>query len=157
VSLGKTVLVVDDDETIRELIEWVLGDEGYEVLVADNGASALTTLEQLRPDLILLDLRMPVMDGAKFVEAYRKLPTRGAPIVVMTAGRGGGDLVSAGSAVGRLDKPFEIEDLIAVANHYAPLAGPARAPNSRPFVAVDDADTGRDEQDVRALFDLTKN
>jgi CheY-like chemotaxis protein len=133
------VLVVDDDETIRELVEWVLGEKGYHVVGAPDGAAALTVLTHVRPDLVLLDLRMPVMDGEAFVDVYRRLPNQSAPIVVMTAGRVDRDLVAVGSAIGRLDKPFEIQDLVAVAERYIGRDVGTRVADSRPPVAFDSA------------------
>ena len=65
------VLVVDDDESIRQIVRMCLGDEGYEVFEAANGLDALALLPDCRPDLILLDLRMPVMDGWEFARRYR--------------------------------------------------------------------------------------
>ncbi len=60
------VLVVDDDETISEFVVWVLADDGHEVISATNGMMALQKLERFDPDVILLDMRMPVMDGWQF-------------------------------------------------------------------------------------------
>ncbi|HPL27936.1 MAG TPA: response regulator, partial [Anaerolineae bacterium] len=62
-SAAKHILVVDDDATIRELIELALTDEGYEIIAARNGAEALAVVGAAPVDLILLDIRMPIMDG----------------------------------------------------------------------------------------------
>ena len=63
VGVQKRVLVVDDDASIRELLSSALEDDGYEVVPAVNGADALSVCERWRPDVIVLDLMMPVMDG----------------------------------------------------------------------------------------------
>jgi PAS domain S-box-containing protein len=79
-------LVVDDDEGIRSLFQRALSEDGWTVDEAENGAVALEKAGQKRPDLVLLDLMMPVMDGFEFVMHYRKLEgCRTTPIIVVTA------------------------------------------------------------------------
>ncbi len=83
---GGHALVVDDDEGIRSLFQRALEDDGWTVAEAENGSAALIEVEKRRPDLILLDLMMPVMDGFEFVLHYRKLEgCRKTPIIVVTA------------------------------------------------------------------------
>ena len=79
------VLVVEDDESIRNVITDVLEDRGYRVIGASNGADALDQLDQTRPDVMVLDLLMPVMHGWDFMESYAE-KTDGAliPIVVVS-------------------------------------------------------------------------
>lgn len=85
-SSEPSVLIVEDDPAIRDLMERALSKEGWEVAVAENGRVALTQLEQHRSDLILLDLMMPEMDGFQFVEELRQRPAwQTIPVVVMTA------------------------------------------------------------------------
>src|SRR5215216_5771091 len=79
------VLVVDDEQDIREFIALALSMEGYRVSTAENGAVALECLARESVDLILLDLRMPVMDGWAFARAYRQQPGPHAPILVLSA------------------------------------------------------------------------
>src|SRR5688500_4895322 len=78
------VLVVDDEPLIREVLDDVLADEGFRVALATNGEEALAVLDAEMPALILLDLRMPVLDGWGFMRAYRERPVRPAPVVVLT-------------------------------------------------------------------------
>ena len=80
-----TVLVVDDEADIRATVSAMLEIEGYEVAEASNGADALVMLEKRRPDLILLDMRMPVLDGWGFAAELRRRGHR-TPIVVMYRG-----------------------------------------------------------------------
>jgi CheY-like chemotaxis protein len=83
---GGRALVVDDDEGIRSLFQRALSEDGWTVDEAENGAIALALAERNRPDLVLLDLMMPVMDGFEFVMHYRKLEgCRVTPIIVVTA------------------------------------------------------------------------
>src|SRR5690242_7888415 len=68
----RPILVVDDDETIAMTIESFLTEEGYTVMVAQNGKEALERAEESPPAVILLDMKMPVMDGWAFASAYRQ-------------------------------------------------------------------------------------
>jgi CheY-like chemotaxis protein len=112
-SEPKCILVVDDDEAIRDLMRLVLADEGYKVVEAENGAKALSVLKGATPDLILLDMRMPVMDGWAFAAAYAGEPGPKAPIVVFTAARDAEARSTEISADAYLGKPFVLDDLIA--------------------------------------------
>jgi two-component system, chemotaxis family, chemotaxis protein CheY len=84
------VMIVDDDDAIREALEDVLRDEGYEVVGVSDGQQALDYLHaEKRPQAILVDLWMPVMDGWKFIEALLDDPRFSRiPLVVLTAARG---------------------------------------------------------------------
>ena len=108
----RRVLVVDDDETIGELLEATLLDAGYDVAVAAGGAAALELAERFKPHLVLLDLRMPGIDGRGFVEAYRRSAGRRAPIAVVTAVRDAAAAANALGAQGVLEKPFELAELL---------------------------------------------
>src|SRR5262245_5143042 len=79
------VLVVDDDEGVRAVMASALEDDGWEVATATNGRSALEALQRWRPGLIILDLRMPVMDGLTFANHYRELPDPKAPLILISA------------------------------------------------------------------------
>ncbi len=108
----RRVLVVDDDETIGELLEATLLDAGYDVAVAAGGAAGLELAARFKPHLVLLDLRMPGVDGRSFVSAYRGGEGRKAPIAVVTAVRDGAAAASALGAQGVLEKPFELSELL---------------------------------------------
>ncbi len=83
---GTRVLVVDDDESIREIIERTLTSAGYSVETAENGLDGLAALEGALPDLIVLDLMMPEMDGFQFLDHLKQKPQhRDIPVVVATA------------------------------------------------------------------------
>ena len=81
-SEGQLVLIVEDEQAIREVVADVLEDRGFRVLTAGNGAEALQCLDTLRPDVMVLDLLMPVMHGWAFMEAYSDR-TGGAPIPIV--------------------------------------------------------------------------
>jgi two-component system, chemotaxis family, chemotaxis protein CheY len=113
-SRSRRILVVEDDEGIRDMMEMVLDGEGYEVLTATNGIKALVLLEEDRPDLILLDMKMPGMDGWEFARRYAELPDPKPPIVVVTAAQDASRRAAEIAAQGYLAKPFGIDDLLAV-------------------------------------------
>jgi DNA-binding response OmpR family regulator len=81
--MAKTIMVVDDERRLVSLVESYLKQEGYSVTTASNGREALTLARKRPPDLIILDLMMPEMDGHEFIETYRR--DRNTPIIVLTA------------------------------------------------------------------------
>jgi two-component system, chemotaxis family, chemotaxis protein CheY len=120
------ILVVEDDEAIRGLVSEVLREDGYEVSEAANGAEALDYVNHHRPDLIVLDLMMPVMDGWAFVERCRRNPDCSeVPIVVTSASH---DLPKTAERLRSygvrtcLAKPFDLDGLLALVERYAPSA-----------------------------------
>ena len=115
--LDRRVLVVEDTTAVRTLLEAVLTDEGYTVNAAANGALALAALEVADPCVILLDLRMPVMDGLAFARAYRQRPDAHAPIIVMTAERRREEIAEI-APVEVILKPFETEALLHTVEHW---------------------------------------
>jgi CheY-like chemotaxis protein len=108
----RRLLVVDDDATIREMLDMVLVSEGYEVITAAHGAAALTLVDQIRPDVILLDMKMPIMDGWEFLRQYRRRPGAKVPIVVLTAAQDDTRRAADVGAQAYIAKPFAIDDLI---------------------------------------------
>jgi CheY-like chemotaxis protein len=112
--------VVDDDAGIRDLLDLVLTNAGYTVALAADGLAALTMVEAVAPDVILLDMRMPVLDGWAFAEAYRRRLGRHAPIVAMTAARDAPEHAAQIAAMGYLTKPFDLADLLACVAQYRP-------------------------------------
>lgn len=119
-SSGRRVLIVDDDDSIREFISMALTDDGYEVATAEEGLQALDLARSWKPTLILLDMRMAGMDGWSFARAYRDVPGRRAPILVLTAARDAAAYAAEIEADAFLAKPFELRDLL---NLVARLAG----------------------------------
>ena len=106
------VLVVDDEPDIRATVSAMLEIEGYEVIEAANGAEALHEIEDRAPDVILLDMRMPILDGWGFAAELRRRGHR-TPIVVMTAARDAAHWASEIAAAAFVAKPFGFDDLIA--------------------------------------------
>ncbi len=118
------VLVADDDGDIRDVVTAALLDEGYQVVSASNGAEALQRVQQYRPDAILLDVNMPVMDGPTFAERYHALPGPHAPIVVFTAGGNAQRWARRIRAVACVDKAADLWSVAELLRACAGL-GPA--------------------------------
>ena len=112
------ILVVDDDTSIRSFVEMALDGEGYAVSTATNGAQALAVSHEVQPDLILLDMRMPVMDGWAFARTYRQQAGPHAPIVVITAATDAGERAAEIQADGFLGKPFDLDELLVLVSQY---------------------------------------
>lgn len=105
------ILVIDDDPSILDAVSDILTFEGYTVERATNGAEGLKLLEHLQPRLVLLDMRMPVLDGWGFVRTLRE-QGRTLPIVVMTAAQDAWRWAKEIAADGYLAKPFELPELL---------------------------------------------
>lgn len=112
-----TVLVVDDDEDIRITLADVIEHLGYQAQTAEHGAEALAILqrEPVRPSLILLDMMMPVMDGAAFLAELQKSPELASiPVVVISAHGKVDDLLQQFEPIKYLRKPIALSDLADV-------------------------------------------
>lgn len=108
-----SVLIVDDELEITSTLGALLSAEGFEVIVAHNGREGLEQVGRRVPDVVLLDLMMPVMDGRAMCRALRADPaTAHVPVVVMTAGSWLGGDECAHSAF--LRKPFDVDHLLEV-------------------------------------------
>lgn len=108
-----TILVVDDQSSVRKLLEEYLTEQGFRVLTAEDGQMALYTARHNQPDLILLDIMMPKMDGYQFLRQYRT--ERQTPIIIITAREEETDAV-LGLDLGADDyiiKPFRMRELLA--------------------------------------------
>ncbi len=105
------ILVVEDDPAIRWTVQGVLVDEAYRVKTAENGKQALAVMEGGMPSLILLDMRMPVMDGWTFASRLHERDIH-IPIVVMTAAQDSRARAAEIDAAASISKPFDLEDLL---------------------------------------------
>jgi two-component system response regulator MprA len=139
------VLVVDDEPALRDALESSLAFEGYEVATASDGVEALDAIAENKPDLVLLDIMMPRMDG---LTAVRRLRSRGdnVPVLMLTARDAVGDRVT-GLDVGADDylaKPFELDELLARVrallrrNSIVQAAGLGEAPTNDEILAFED-------------------
>ncbi len=111
--MATTILVVDDKASVRTVVRDYLEEEGFRVVTAENGRTALYAARQEKPDLILLDIMMPDMGGYDFLRVYRK--ERNTPVILLTARVEESDKV-LGLELGADDyvtKPFGIRELVA--------------------------------------------
>jgi CheY-like chemotaxis protein len=116
---GPRVLVVDDDEHVRLMLRAALHDAGFDAREAAHGADALAVVQHWRPDVILLDLVMPWMNGYEFAGAYRQQPGPHAPIILVTAV--GRDTRRAARELGAeqvVAKPFDVGELLKLVGYY---------------------------------------
>ncbi len=122
------VLVVDDDPGIRAVLVDCLSDAGFAVHEATNGVEALVEMGRRRPDVIVLDLMMPVMDGRAFAEAcHRSAGLDGIPILLLSATPGLSHIATQLKGLGvqaYLPKPFDLDVLVQAAEELvsAPTA-----------------------------------
>lgn len=111
--MSNTILVVDDQSSVRQLLQEYLSEQGFRVLTASDGQNALYMARHEQPDLILLDIMMPKMDGYQFLRQYRQ--ERQTPIIIITAREEETDAV-LGLDLGADDyvvKPFRMRELVA--------------------------------------------
>lgn len=117
---GRKVLVIDDDDELADVVRQVLRDAGYSVATVKHGAAALELTHHVAPDLILLDLSMPIMDGWSFVAQYRRTAKQGARIVLLTGNASAADIARTLEADGYLTKPFSMDDLVTTVERELP-------------------------------------
>lgn len=108
---GRFVLIVDDDPAIRETVADALSFEGYQVVTASNGREAIDRIEFMQPCLVLLDMRMPILDGWGVAEELKRRNID-VPILVLTAARSAKNWAAEIGAATYLAKPFELDALI---------------------------------------------
>jgi CheY-like chemotaxis protein len=124
-ALPFAVLVVEDDSDLVSLMELVLTDAGYRVRTAPEGAAALLRVAEEMPGLIMLDMRMPGMNGWEFAREFRARYGRAAPIVVVTAAENARARAAEVEAEEWLSKPFEIDDVLWIIARHATAAAAA--------------------------------
>ena len=111
--MAKLILIVEDDFDLAQVLAEVLEAEGFRTGTAANGSEALDYLQGNHPDLILLDMMMPVMDGWKFREEQQKLPALASiPVLTLTADGDARGKAASIQAAGYLAKPVRIDSLL---------------------------------------------
>lgn len=116
-----TVLVVDDDPGVLDVLSLALDAEGYDVVLARNGREALEQANKRRPKLMLVDLMMPIMDGWQFVRECRKLKNfMRTPVIILSAARNVEESTGDLGVQAVVAKPFNLDHLLRlVATHSA--------------------------------------
>jgi DNA-binding response OmpR family regulator len=111
------VLVIEDDDSYQKLIGLALGEQGYEVRAAYDGKTGIELVDSFKPNLIILDVQMPVMSGEAFLEVYLRRPAPRTPVIAMTASRNLDNVIEMG-VDDFITKPFDIDTLLAYAKRY---------------------------------------
>jgi two-component system phosphate regulon response regulator PhoB len=120
-----TILIVDDEAPVRELLGLLLGDAGHRPVLASNGGQALALVESDPPDLVISDVMMPVLGGVELCRRLKgRAATRAIPVILMSsAGRRVADGAGADAFI---DKPFDLATVEALVRRWlARPAGPA--------------------------------
>ncbi len=116
---NKTILICDDDEGILDMLELVLEDTGFIIIPVKNSLNIYHIIENKHPDLILLDLWMPVLSGDQVLKSIRNNPlTRELPVIIISASAEGKKIASDAGATEFLAKPFNVDDLIKKIQGY---------------------------------------
>jgi DNA-binding response OmpR family regulator len=134
--MTKTILVVDDKASVRKLVQEYLTEQNFRVVTAPNGREAIYVARHEKPDLILLDIMMPEMDGFEFIRTYRR--EQETPIILLTARLEESDKV-VGLELGADDyvtKPFGMRELLARVRAVLRRTSRTTAPSERLRVGV---------------------
>ena len=115
---NRRVLVVEDEPDMALLVTTILEDAGYQVLAAGDGRQGLAVLEREHPDLILLDMKMPVMNGWEFAKVLRERFENHPPIVVFTAAENAALTASEIGADGYIGKPFDLDQFLSYVGRF---------------------------------------
>jgi len=119
--MAATILIIDDDESIRELLRLHLSAAGYEVQVAEDAISAGYSVLRSPPDLIISDINMPHMDGFEFIAALKADPALPRiPVIFLTSHDGGDERGKELGAVGYLIKPVRADKLLQLVAKHVP-------------------------------------
>jgi two-component system, chemotaxis family, chemotaxis protein CheY len=112
------ILIIDDNDDLRDTLVVMLEDQGYSVISASDGESGVHAFEQARPDLVLTDIIMPNSDGVEAIRRIRAIDST-ARIVAMSGGSISGNeyqlrMAREAGAIEVLAKPFEVDELVSV-------------------------------------------
>ena len=114
--MAKKIMIVDDEESIRELVNAVLSLENFEVIAVESGQECLEKLKEVKPDLILMDMMMPDMSGRETIEKIRENPkTKNLKVAFLTVARfseTGKDTLEKMNVLDYITKPFDNDDLV---------------------------------------------
>jgi len=115
----RKVLIVDDEPNIVTALEFLLKRSGYDVRLAANGAEALEQVETYRPDVVLMDVMMPIKSGFEVCQRMRERPELAQIKIVMLSAKGSEAEVSKGLSLGAdlyITKPFSTQELVSTIN-----------------------------------------
>jgi len=114
---GKKIMVCDDDQSIVEMLELILGFTGAEVLSETDSVKLFDRLKFEQPDLLIIDIWMPILTGDLIVKRIRAAEStiKNMPIIVMSASRDGKEIAQVAGATSYMPKPFDIDELTIAA------------------------------------------
>lgn len=114
---GKKIMVCDDDKSIVEMLELILGFTGAKVLTETDSVKLFDRLKTEKPDLLIIDIWMPILTGDLIVKRVRAAEgiIKNMPIMVMSASRDGKEIAEAAGATSYMPKPFDIDELTIAA------------------------------------------
>lgn len=127
-SPARKVLIVDDEPNIVTALEFLFRRSGYDVRQAVNGAEALEQIEAYRPDVVLMDVMMPVKSGYEVCQKMRERPDLAQIKIVMLSAKGSEAEVNKGLSLGAdlyITKPFSTQELVATIDRLLDQGGPA--------------------------------
>ena len=116
------ILLVDDDPDVGDLVVSALEPEGYEVEVATSGAAALEKCREVAPNLLLVDLMLPKMDGEALLEALAESPAADIPVIVLSASHVRDEIVERFGCIASVGKPIQANQLRGVVQRAIPSA-----------------------------------
>lgn len=112
--MNKKILVCDDDEGILDMLEIILDSMGYHIIPEKNSLNIYSRIEKEKPDLLLLDLWMPVLSGDQVLKALRRNPaTEKLPVIVISASTEGKQIATEAGADAYIAKPFDMQSLVS--------------------------------------------
>lgn len=111
---NRKIMVCDDDQGILDVLQMLLESEGYDVFTEINSTNLIKEIKTQLPDLLLLDLWMPVLSGDQVLKAIRATQEfKSLPVIVLSASVDGNSIASSAGATDFVPKPFDMDDLIA--------------------------------------------
>ncbi|QNN44835.1 response regulator [Pedobacter roseus] len=112
---NKKILICDDDEGILDMLEMVFEDSPYIIIPEQNSLNVKSIVEKEVPDLVILDLWMPVLSGDQVLKNLRKSPsTKDLLVIIISASREGRQIASDAGATGFIAKPFDFDELMGM-------------------------------------------
>jgi DNA-binding response OmpR family regulator len=121
-----SVLIVDDEDAIRDFLRSAFEAEGYTVLAAGDGEAALALCDRYRPDVVLLDLMMPRIDGVGFLRQFRRAHGHDTPIFMMSAAWSAIERAQKSGVTGAFVKPFDLDEVLDAVTAAVRNGQPAR-------------------------------
>jgi CheY-like chemotaxis protein len=116
---AKRILICDDDPGILDMLELILDETGHQIIPEANSLNVRALMEREKPDLVVLDLWMPMLSGDQVLRVIRENPvTREIPVIVISASTDGKEIAKRAGASDYLAKPFDVDQLLSMVGGY---------------------------------------